>query len=680
MARKPTTKPTKADLERSLPGTRMTRAVTAEQIMAGVRERGPLRRMSAVRSIDEEARTVEVAFSSETPVDRWFGSEVLDHGPGAVDLARLEDGGAVLVNHDSRQHVGVVDSVRIDSDRVGRAVLRFGRSAAADEVWRDIVDGIRRHVSVGYSIEEVRVEEKKNQPDLVTLTRWTPHEISIVAVPADPSVGVGRSAETPEGAPRVPGQSASHAIGGPVPASSSEGSRSMWETITENGKKVRVRKDDAGNIVERQEVHEGPSPADVQREQERGATAERERVASLMSLARQYDGMEIVDEFIEGNRSREEFQTALLGRLAQSNGGQSRELSERDSGDQRVGMSDQDVRRYSFIRAIRAVTDPTNRAAQEAAAFEFECSEAARALMGREAQGLVVPVDVLTRALNSTTTGTNPGDTGGHLIDETLLTSSFIDLLRNRSVFMRRARPLGGLVGNLAIPKKTATTSGYWIGEDTDAPEDNVDFGQITMAPKTCAALSEITRRALMQTSMDVEAMVRADLAEGLAQTIDAAGWYGAGNGTVPLGIDNLPGVTVQPFAGDYPTYAEVVAMETEVAVANADVAGMAYVMGARMRGALKGTPKFAGTGMPVWEQGNTVNGYAAEVTNAVAQSDMFHGNFADALFGMWGGLELNADPYTHSAKARLRLVAMQDVDTQFRRAASFVVGRKPAV
>ena len=116
--------------------------------------------------------------------------------------------------------------------------------------------------------------------------------------------------------------------------------------------------------------------------------------------------------------------------------------------------------------------------------------------------------------------------------------------------------------------------------------------------------------------------------------------------------------------------------METEISADNADVASMAYVMGSGMRGHFKTTEKFSGsTGATIWEAGNTVNGYRTEVTNQIVAGDLFFGNFADAMIGMWGGLELNADPYTHSAKGRLRIVAMQDVDFVLRRVESFCYG-----
>lgn len=148
------------------------------------------------RAVDEESRTVDLAFSSESPVDRWFGAEILDHGPGSVRMDRLNDGAALLVGHDHDDQVGVIESARIDSDDMkGRATARFSRSSRGQEILTDVVDGIRTLISVGYRIHEAVLEKTGDEGDTYRITDWEPYEISVVAVPADPHVGIGRSAK-----------------------------------------------------------------------------------------------------------------------------------------------------------------------------------------------------------------------------------------------------------------------------------------------------------------------------------------------------------------------------------------------------------------------------------------------------------------------------------------------------
>lgn len=160
-------------------------------------------------AIDESARTVELAFSSEEPYDRYWGREVLDHAKKSVRLGRLKAGGPLLCDHDARDHVGVIESVRIDDDLVGRAVVRFGKSERAQEVWQDVVDGIRRNVSVGYVIHKAQLVETGDASiDTYRVTDWEPYEVSLVSVPADASVGIGRAMDDSPVVPAAPETSA----------------------------------------------------------------------------------------------------------------------------------------------------------------------------------------------------------------------------------------------------------------------------------------------------------------------------------------------------------------------------------------------------------------------------------------------------------------------------------------
>lgn len=664
--------------ERAIVGSFLTRAITPEQINATKQdgERAGLSRFGQVREIDTERRTVTLAFSSEEPVERWFGEEILDHSPEAVRLERLEGGAPLLMDHNWRDQIGVVESVSIGEDRRGRAVVRFGKSARAEEVWQDVADGIRQHVSVGYSVRKIEVEPRKGQPDLIRITEWEPFEISLVSVPADPTVGVGRSAEKPPEETAHAGGNTDASDTAELPRNSDTENRVMGTKILrdDQGNLVRAKVDENGKIVEVLETIEraGEAAATAQRQ---ATEAERTRVRTIMEMGEQYGADDLARDYVRDGKSPEEFQRALLDHINQK---RSKPLSDADGGAD-IGMTDREVRQFSFVRAIRALSNPTDRRMQEQAKFEFEASAAAAERMGKDPEGILVPDEVLRRALNTSTSGTAAGDTGGHSVATDLLAQSFVEMLRNRAVALQLGTTMSGLVGNIAVPRQASGATGYWIGEDDDAPEDNLELDQIGMSPKTVAALSEITRRLLMQSSLDVEALVRRDLAAALALTIDKAFYYGTGAGNQPRGIANYTGINAVEFAADgAPAYAEIVAMESEIAADNADIAGMAYVLNARMRGHMKTAPKFSGgtDQGTVWEAGNTVNGYRTEVTNQIENGDVFFGNFADAFIGMWGGLELTVDPYTHSAKGRLRIVAMQDVDFALRRIESFCLGR----
>lgn len=651
--------------------------------------KGGLVRTMEVRSTDTANRTVELAFSSEIEVERWYGIEILDHSPESVRLDRLRDGGALLVDHDWTDQVGVIESVTIDADRRGRAVVRFGRSARADEIFNDIVDGIRKHVSVGYRVLAAKLTETRDEwQDVYRITDWEPYEISIVSVPADSSVGIGRALDKPQEEQR--GSKPDTATTENVPGgknSSSEGNL-MNEKILRDakGNLVRALVDENGNITQVLEMIERAGDDSRQAEQ-RGQQAEQARVRSISEMGEKYNATGEALKAIQNGTTVDAFRSLLLDKLnnpepakdkPENTRSSSKPLSEMPSSV--IGMSEKDIRRYSIFNVVRALANPNDASAQRAAAFEIECSVAAQQQYGRSAKGILVPDDVL-RAFNAGGAANTPAGatTGQNLVATDFLASSFIDLLRPRTTIMRLARTMGGLVGNVDIPKQTGGATAYWIGEGEDASETTPTIGQLGLSPKTVAAYTDITRRLLMQSTPDAEAIVRGDLVAAIAQAIDYAGYYGSGSDNQPLGLANYTGINAVPFAGTNPTYAELVQMETEIAADDADVNSMAYVLNARGRGAAKTTPKFAsGTDAGVvWETGNTLNGYRAEVTNQVKNGDVFFGNFADLVVGMWGGLDMTVDPYSLSKSGGLRIVVFQDVDFAVRRVESFTLGRK---
>lgn len=668
----------------SIIGTYFTREADSKPLPDFNRD-GLVRTME-VRSFDQAGRTVELAFSSEIEVERWYGVEILDHSPESVRLDRLRDGGALLVDHDWTDQVGVVESVSIDADRRGRAVVRFGRSARADEIFNDIVDGIRKHVSVGYRVLAAQLEEIRDEwQDVYRITDWEPYEISIVSVPADTSVGVGRTADKPHEEQRAEKPNTAQSD-----KTASEDKRNMKIMVLRDasGNLVRAEVDENNNIVNVLETLESAGEG-VRNAEKRGREAEQARVRSITEMGEKYNARDLALKAVGEGTTAEDFQRSLLDHLnkpkdlAQPAGGErsgGKPLSEMPSSV--IGMNEKDIRRYSVFNVIRALANPNDAAAQRAAAFEIECSNAAQQQYGRSAKGILIPDDVL-RAFNAGGAPNTPtgAQTGSNLVGTDFLAGSFIDLLRPRTTIMRLARTMGGLVGNVEIPKQTGGATAYWIGEGDDATETTPTIGQLGLSPKTVAAYTDITRRLLMQSTPDAEAIVRGDLVAAIAQAIDYAGYYGTGTSNQPLGLSNYTGINAVDFAAANPTYAELVQMETEIAADNADVNSMAYVLNARGRGAAKTTPKFSsGTSVSdagvIWEPGNTINGYRAEVTNQVADGDVFFGNFADLVVGMWGGLDMTVDPYSLSKSGGLRIVVFQDVDFAVRRVESFCIGR----
>ena len=130
------------------------------------------RTAEVTRMDDSEAEnpTIELSFSSETPVERWFGSEILDHSAKSVKLERLNNKAPFLLDHDPASQIGVVERAEVSADKKGRAVVKLSRSAKAQEIWQDIKDGIRTLISVGYRINEMKLEKETKTGDVYRVT------------------------------------------------------------------------------------------------------------------------------------------------------------------------------------------------------------------------------------------------------------------------------------------------------------------------------------------------------------------------------------------------------------------------------------------------------------------------------------------------------------------------------
>lgn len=159
--------------------------------------REPIHRsVSIVREgVDETARTIRLAFASDVPVDHWMGPLILTTKKKAVRTERMDLGLALLEDHDRCEHIGIVENFSFDADGLMRGDARFSRSEDGEEVFQDVLDGIKRFVSVGFMIYELHVDNEKDGVITYRCDDWEPFEISIVSVPADISVGVGRSME-----------------------------------------------------------------------------------------------------------------------------------------------------------------------------------------------------------------------------------------------------------------------------------------------------------------------------------------------------------------------------------------------------------------------------------------------------------------------------------------------------
>jgi HK97 family phage major capsid protein len=625
-----------------------------------------------VRSeIDKESRTVPLAFSSEEPVMRWWGTEILGHKSGECDLDWMKSGRApALVDHDPTDQVGVVVEASLDADRAGRAVVRFGKSARAEEIFNDVMDGIRTNISVGYEIHELLLVKEEDDLATYRATKWTPLELSFVSIPADRTVGVGRSADG-ESEPK------------PVPVKAGRQKEPTMENATPNP---------------------APTPAPAAPDRAALLAAERKRIADIQYLGGRHTiEKDTVDKAIADGTSIEEFRGLVLAAIEKR--GASKPLYA-DAG--AIGLSSREASNFRLGALIYAMIERN----PELAPFEVEASRAVTAKLQKDGirsqtAGFHLPYEVMAaplpglrmedgrpmvgkRDLSTATLGA-----GGASVQTDVLATDFIALLRNAMMVRAMgATVLSGLQGNVAIPRQTGTATANWVAQAGAAAESDAVFAQVTMAPKSVHAIQDFTRDLLLQSSLDVEGLIRLDLATVIGLALDLAALHGTGASNQPTGIAATAGIgsVAGGTNGAIPTWGNIVDLETAVAQNNAAIESVGYLSNTRVRGRLKQTPKITGYPVYIWEGAGamdaeagygSMNGYRAGVTNQVSNtltkgtstgvcSAIFFGNWRDLLIGEWGALELLPDNITQAANRIIRVHAYQTADIAVRRAQSF--------
>jgi HK97 family phage major capsid protein len=638
-------------------------------------------------AIDEEARTVELSFSSETPVERFFGVEILDHKKKSVRLDRFKSGAAnLLMDHDRTDVVGVIEDVKLVSDpRRGTVTARFGNSARASEVFQDVLDGIRKSVSVTYRIFEAITEKvQKNGPEIVRITDWEPLEVSLVSIPADASVGIARSEGLGENELIITREISDmnkcivckRDVGADgVPSVNDRGH------CPECAETIKV---EAARTVTPPEPQPQPKKVDVEAEKRKAVEDETVRAREIYAQADEYPTMEGVrDEamkLVKDGGTVDQMRQFILSKI-----GKPGSLTLGDA-----GLSDKEQRQYSIRAAMAAECGLINKGYEHEVSKALGAEMAKRGLGESSPRGIYIPSDLgMSVAQRDQNKGTDSA--GGYLVGTDHRGDLFIEILRKKALLMLMgARALTGLVGDIAIPKQTGGATFYWITEGNDTTESQNVYSQVTMTPKTGSARVDMTRKLLLQSDPSIDALVRDDLLRGWAIEMDRVGINGASASNEPVGILNTTGIgsVVGGTDGAAMTWGNVVDLESEVAADDADLGTLGYLLNAKVRGDLKQTEKFAGSGKEIMGEGrdangfSSLNGYRAGISNNVPSnltkgtgtnlSAAIFGNFNDMIYGFWGALDMMNDPITNADSGGLVIRLFQDLDIAIRHAESF--------
>lgn len=609
-----------------------------------------------VRAVEDGGNEYEFYFSSEAPVegrymyaekqDRFvYGTEVLLHGRSNIDISWIGSGNApFLRDHDMEHQCGVITGVELDEEKRMLKVtgLKFSRGAQGQDLQADIDDGIRKNVSVGYVIEEVieAVPPQRDTPGVYHVTRWKPYEVSSVSIPADERVGF-RSAE----------QNFSTVVyRRPLTAQPTNKERDM-DPIIETG----------GN--------QKPAPVVVETENIASQIAAQAEAARHLCPK---SGELAARAIAEGISPKEFYDKHLAPAIVAE--------QERQATVQ-IGMTAKDKQRFSLVKLVRHLSGDAVDAKYELEVCDAYCS--ARGISSQRG-GAIIPHEAIPMTSRAAIISSG---TGAGVVEE-IHSGEVIEYLREQAVLARAgARFISGLVGKYDMAKIGVGTSAYWVGEKNESGDDittsamDLDLLQFTL--KTVGVNQGITRQMLKQTSTDVEGVVRGDIFASLADAIDLAGLAGSGSSNnQPTGLIGTTGVGTEALGtANSPAWSDVVNMETAVAEAKALRGSLAYIAHPTLIGNMKQTLKASGVPGFVAENGQ-VNGYGLfSSNNAIASSvkRIIFGNFAELMVGLWGGIEVVADPYTYSRKGIVSITAFQDVDVQLRHPASFVVSTNPA-
>ena len=574
--------------------------------------------------VDAEARTVTLSFSSEQPVERWFGTEVLSHSPESVDLTRLNAKAALLANHDLNDQIGVIENATVENGR-GIATVRFSKSERGEEFYQDVLDGIRLNVSVGYTIEEM--EEKSER--VFTATQWAPHEISLVSTPADFSVGIGRS-------DAVSGDHLTRVI------------NLIKETpIMEDQKiDIEVVKNEAREAFRKEEQL---------------------RVRTINEMAKDAPYLrELADKALNEGFALDHFQREAF-EATKKELARKPDLAADIASPLNVDLSRGEKQSYSLLRAISASASGD----WSKAGLEKEISDTIAQRSGQSNGGFYMPSD-MAWGRRDLTVGTN--NAGGFLVGTNHDGANFIDALRAAMVTTRLgARIMSNLQGNVAIPKLATGTSTYWVAEDGAPTEGQPVFASVSLVGKSLASYVQISRNLLIQSDPSVETVIQDDITQAIAVAIDAAALAGTGSSNQPTGILATTGIGSVSFSSSgAPTFAEIVAIESAISADNAMGANMAFVTTPALAGTLKTTTKDSGSGRFVSED-NSIMGYSVNSTSSMTANTILLGDFSQLMIAQFGAVEVITDRNAQTGQLTLGLHALVDVGV--RHAESFAKG-----
>lgn len=690
--------------------------------------------------VQQQNSQVVFSFASEVPYLRHdqFGSyyEILKCEPQYVDTSRLEDGACqLLLDHDWQRSIGVCKRYWFANKKL-YASIKFSRSQFAQGIKRDVLDQIRRNVSIGYIVNDYKVVEAIDGIKTIEVTDWQPYQLTICSVPADPTVGFQRSLAdtTNEELDRKDTQMKNAKTNKTDSAELARQTEQVVETKTTD---VELEnKDLAGEVVETKS-EEPPKEAEEDKEKQLENEDQQKEVCPKCGkepcqCVEKSEGEEDTEEKNCGGEMKpeekqleptaEDLRVALeksleadakeireLGNIVKDSEAAERFVAEHKTLDQfktylktkdseKSENSIQDTNKmekkyFSITKLINAVNNNT----VDTESYEYQTNAENQRALGmkfNEREIVLTREDLAfnakSRAFGGTTLGTPQAEGGNVLIQNQYLPQYYAPNLRPQLTLDK--------TGYMDIPSPDGRpidwpvcTGGIQAGVydlDGELQAEDMKFTIKQLKPKKIGAMAVLPYSLLLQAAPKADAIVEEDLVKALYQVRDEQAFIGRGlvaasgaNPAIyePNGILNTEGVNTVAVPSTGFTWRDMLEAENKIREKNIFSDNLAWVMNGETYVELCSTAKNVQNGFVYGFicEDDKIKNFPVYVNNKIPAGKVILGDFNQLVVTDFDGLHIMIDPYTGMNKQIIKIAGWMSVDCVVQRPEAFTIMTK---
>ena len=584
-------------------------------------------------------------------------AEVLEISEAAIDFSRLVDNRApLLFAHDAERQLGVVEKAWIENNKL-YVQCKFSSNAFPQSILRDINDGIRRNVSIGYQVLEWNFDRGlEDGVPLMNVTRWLPLEASIVSIPADATVGIGRSFESVD--EEMAGQECrADKTPEEVKACESASSEDKTKECDEDDKDRNADTPEECKETSAESASENPEekacgedeeatkeldPEDDEEEKKKAA-----EVAEIRSLGELMNQCDLAASFIKDNRSLDEFKAAI------------KELNNTKE----LNVKKEDTimeEKFSLLKAIRGYTSKAP--ADFAESYEFKVNEENKRAYGITDADIVLTAEQL-RAFD-----------GSEALNQVVYQPGlYTSVLRPESVLAKTGARVVAVNGpSISFPVATSGVNAGWVNINGEVPSATMDFALKQMTPHKAGAFVDISFQSLLQDDPSAEAIVMDDIVKALDQVLDEGAIKGTGADGQPSGITANGDINTVPVSGAF-TLSGVYGMEAKIRESYDYSNNLKFVCNTKNYYKYATTPYSAVEQNRMLLEDGKMIGHDVVICNALDDNTIILGNFDELVLANFRGITLKiVEDAGLARKQAVEIVAHAAVDFLCRRPKSF--------